>query len=64
MPKESTYEKLLKKHISEMKIEKGTIHHIEVHHDEWCAHFDGGECDCEPFVFSGPAIQRKYGESA
>ena len=31
-------------------IERGRIHHLVVHHDEWCAVYDGKDCNCDPNV--------------
>ena len=26
------------------------IHHVDIHHDDWCAIYKGGTCDCAPDV--------------
>ena len=26
------------------------VHQIEVAHDDWCSHLQGGLCDCEPQI--------------
>ena len=26
------------------------VHHIDIYHDDWCASFRGGACDCEPEI--------------
>ena len=32
------------------ELERGTVKHAEVKHDDWCAIFQGGACDCEPTI--------------
>jgi hypothetical protein len=32
-------------------LERGRLYHIVMHHDEWCAIYDGkGQCNCNPIV--------------
>jgi hypothetical protein len=26
------------------------MHHVEIRHDSWCAHFEGQPCNCSPDV--------------
>jgi hypothetical protein len=40
---------------------KGKVTHVEVQHDNECALFAGGACDCGPTVATGPAVDRKHG---
>lgn len=48
-------------HVQEAGIEPETVHHIEIRHDDDCAHWSGDGCDCEPEVESGTRVERKYG---
>jgi len=38
----------------------GCIHHVEARHDDDCAFWTGGRCDCEPIIESGARIDAKY----
>jgi hypothetical protein len=31
-------------------IERGTVHHMVVMHDDWCAFYDDKECNCNPII--------------
>jgi hypothetical protein len=34
-------------------IEPGSVHHLVIHHDDWCKFYDKGnfdECNCNPIV--------------
>ncbi len=41
-------------------IEPGSVHHVEIQHDDDCPKLAGGECCCDVNVVSGPAIDEKY----
>ena len=28
----------------------GTVRHIDIYHDTWCAIYKGGYCNCEPII--------------
>jgi hypothetical protein len=28
----------------------GSLHHLEVRHDNWCQHWTGGSCNCNPDI--------------
>ncbi len=32
------------------RAEPGSVTHVAVRHDDWCAIFRGGGCDCHPSV--------------
>ncbi len=34
----------------QLPIRPGTVTHVEVLHDDWCAFWQGGVCDCEPEI--------------
>ena len=38
------------------------IEHVEIRHDGWCPIFRGAPCACEPEIWSGPLVNRMYGE--
>lgn len=50
----------LRRHLEENEIEPGELHHVEIRHDDGCAHWEGDACDCDPDVESGTRIRRKY----
>ena len=52
----------LRRHIERANLECGKVHHLEIRHDDDCAHWMGKPCDCEPEIESGARIDRKYGE--
>lgn len=31
-------------------LEPGTVNHVMVRHDDWCGHFRGKPCNCNPDV--------------
>lgn len=28
----------------------GGVRHVSVRHDDWCAYFQGGHCNCDPEI--------------
>lgn len=36
------------------RLKLGTLRHIDIFHDDWCAIFKGGECNCNPDVLLRP----------
>lgn len=60
MADEPRYIHPLLRHLQEMELEPGQVHHIEVRHDDGCQVWDGKPCDCEPVVESGDRVDRKY----
>lgn len=38
-----------------LPVARGKVNHAFVSHDDWCAIFKGGVCDCDPEVASKPA---------
>jgi hypothetical protein len=43
------------------ELRPGSVVHIEVRHDDGCAHWTGGRCDCAPELETGTRIEAKYG---
>jgi len=41
-----TAARLLELHKDEMR--PGHTYELRVRHDEWCRHWDGGSCNCDP----------------
>jgi|GEM_PF-4703479 len=37
-----------------MDFEKGAVSHLTILHDDWCAIFDGGYCDCNVEIMWQP----------
>lgn len=31
-------------------LERGRVYHMVVAHDDWCAFYGGGECNCNPEI--------------
>jgi hypothetical protein len=29
---------------------EGGLHQVSIFHDDWCQHFTGGRCDCDPDI--------------
>jgi hypothetical protein len=48
------------KHIQGKQIDGGTVHHIEVLHEDDCSFWAGKPCDCDPTIVSGEAVDKKY----
>jgi len=42
-----------------LKTAAGQVVHIDVAHDDWCAIFKGGICNCDPEVSFRPARKPK-----
>ncbi len=60
--KRHTRSVVVEKHLEENPPVPGTVFHVELRHDEWCAIWAAeGPCDCQPDVVTGPLIDRKYG---
>ena len=34
-----------------LSAEKGKLHDLGIAHDEWCASFKGGFCNCDPEIY-------------
>jgi hypothetical protein len=48
----------LLRHLRAVGIEPGKVHHVEVRHDDGCAHWKGRPCDCEPEIETGARVDR------
>lgn len=51
---------LIRHALDSEELNKSGVHHVEVHHDDSCAHWSGGRCDCNPTIVSGKLIDRKH----
>ncbi len=40
--------------IIKLQAEKGRVTIVDVLHDDWCAHFTGDLCDCDPEIMATP----------
>jgi hypothetical protein len=36
--------------VANLNIRPGTVNHVDIRHDDGCAVFGGGYCDCDPDV--------------
>lgn len=54
------YVRTLLRHLRTDPPKPGTVTHVEVRHDDDCAHWKGRSCDCDPAVASGPGVDRRY----
>jgi hypothetical protein len=48
-------------HVQRTGLRPGSVAHVEVLHDDWCAHFYGRPCNCDPEIRTGTRIDRRYG---
>jgi len=55
------YLPLVIEHARQLGIGPDAHVHVEVRHDDDCAHWRYRPCDCEPQVVSGPAIDARWG---
>ncbi len=54
------YLRVLAAHLAASPELRGKVGHVEIRHDDFCAHWLGRPCNCNPQVLTGPAIDRKY----
>ena len=54
MERESKFYRSYVQHLPEVPVdapfERGRLHHLVVHHDQWCNFYDDGPCNCNPFM--------------
>jgi hypothetical protein len=31
-------------------LERGRVYHLVIAHHDWCAFYEGGECNCDPVI--------------
>lgn len=61
MTRRPRYLALVLAHLEAQRPKPGTFVHVEVRHDDDCALWDGGDCNCEPEIETGQRVDRKYG---
>ena len=47
---EHNYLTKIKKLYAEGKIPSASLSNVDIYHDDWCAIYRGGLCDCDPDV--------------
>ena len=43
----------------ELKMKPGALSHLMIAHDDWCAIFKGGVCNCDPYIWVEPPAGRQ-----
>lgn len=51
--KPSSYLPRLLEHAQRANLQPGTVSHVSIYHDKWCAIFKGGCCNCAPVLKDG-----------
>ena len=51
---EHNYRKLLAQAVAKGLQLKPSAHHLDIYHDDWCAVWQGGCCNCEPEMYVRP----------
>jgi hypothetical protein len=49
----NNYEAPLQELAARVEVKRGTVQHVTILHDSWCAIYDGGACNCKPIVRLG-----------
>lgn len=44
--------------LADKQLPRGQVVEAHVYHDDWCAIFRGGECDCDPRIELPPLAEK------
>lgn len=59
------YQKKIARLIAEGKLNTNIgVHMLNIQHDDWCAIFDGGLCNCDPDIELAEPVWDKNGQYA